>query len=57
MLVLEGGDSDLPVDEVATTDPLDYDHALGVIAEGIAQEDFPGYLQGSESERVRVERC
>lgn len=38
--VLEGGNSNLSVYEVATTDPLDHGHALGVIAEGIAQEDF-----------------
>ena len=38
--VLDKGDSSLSVYEAATTDPLDQGHALGVIAEGIAQEDF-----------------
>lgn len=37
---LEGSNSDLSVYEAATTDPLDHGHALSVIAEGIAQEDF-----------------
>ncbi len=38
--VLEGGNSDLSVYRTATRNPLDQDHALGVIAEGITQQDF-----------------
>lgn len=38
--VLEEGHSDLSVYEVATIDPLDHGHTLGVIAKGTAQEDF-----------------
>jgi len=38
--VLEGGNSDLSVYRTATTNPLDQDHALGLIAEGITQKDF-----------------
>ena len=38
--VLEKGNRELSVYEVATIDPLDHGHALGVIAEGISQDDF-----------------
>lgn len=38
--VLEGGNTDLSVYSVASIDPFDYGHALGVIAEGISQNNF-----------------
>jgi len=38
--VLEKGSSDISVYRTATTNPLDHDHALGVIAEGIIQQSF-----------------
>ena len=38
--VLEKGSSDLSVYRTATANPLDHDHALGVIAEGIIQQSF-----------------
>jgi hypothetical protein len=39
-IVLDGCTTEISVYEIATTDPLDHGHALGVIAEGIFQEDF-----------------
>ena len=49
--VLEEGNSDLSVYGTATTDPLDHDHALGVIAEGITQKEF------QKNERKRTNGC
>ena len=49
--VFEEGNSDLSVYGTATTDPLDHDHALGVIAEGITQKDF------QKNERKRATGC
>jgi hypothetical protein len=49
--VLEDGNADLSVYASATADPLDLGHALGVIAEGITQQDF------QPSARKRAKGC